>query len=159
MIGAVEWDKWIPVVVYFKAGRNNKGQIKVWMGDAMTEATPTVTADGINLGFGNWKDDNTLDDQDDEAAEYKGASLGCKFGLYVSDTNDRIIRMDDIKVLEGNPADAFETVKPTLDPNASGINSIANSYMTINNYYNLAGQRVNQPNKGIYIVNGKKVIR
>ena len=129
----------------------------------MTVAAQTVTADGINLGFGNWKDDNTLDDQDDEAADYKGASLGCKFGLYVSDTNDRTIRMDDIKVLEGNPADAFETVKPTLDPNASGINGIEHSASDVEHpaIYDLQGRRVDngQLSKGIYIVNGKKVIR
>jgi hypothetical protein len=27
-----------------------------------------------------------------------------------------------------------------------------------NSYYNLAGQRVAQPTKGLYIVNGKKVV-
>jgi hypothetical protein len=27
-----------------------------------------------------------------------------------------------------------------------------------NNYYNLNGQRVSQPKKGLYIVNGKKVV-
>ena len=161
VIGAVEWDKWIPVVVYFKAGRNNKGQIKVWMGDAMTEATPTVTADGINLGFGNWKDDNTLDDQDDEAADYKGASLGCKFGLYVSDTNDRTIRMDDIKALEGNPTGAFETVKPTVDPTVTGIETVSSCKVQVSGteVYNLAGQRVAQPTKGLYIINGKKIVK
>ena len=161
VIGAVAWNKWIPVVMYFKAGRNDKGQIKVWLGDAMTEAAPTITADNINLGFGNWKDDNTLDDQDDEAAEYQGASLGCKFGLYVSDTNDRTIRMDDIKALEGNPTGAFETVKPTLDPNTTGIEMISGfkSQVSGSEVYNLAGQRVAQPTKGLYIINGKKIVK
>lgn len=160
VVGTVEWDKWIPVVMYFKAGHNNKGQIKVWMGDKMSETTPTITADGINLGFGNWKDDNTLDSADNEAAEYQGASLGCKFGLYVSDTHDRTIRMDDIKALEGNPSGAFETVKPTLDP--TGIEMVHGERFMVNDaqVYDLQGRRVAQPAaKGIYIINGKKIIK
>ena len=40
----------------------------------------------------------------------------------------------------------------------TGINAIDNGQLTIDNYYNLAGQRVAQPTKGLYIVNGKKVI-
>ena len=43
---------------------------------------------------------------------------------------------------------------------ATGIESIAKSQeLTANGqYYNLAGQRVAQPTKGLYIVNGKKYI-
>ena len=44
--------------------------------------------------------------------------------------------------------------------NTTGINSIENGQMTIDNseIYNLNGQRVAQPTKGMYIVNGKKVV-
>ena len=47
-----------------------------------------------------------------------------------------------------------------LDENATGIKTIANSQEPTANgqYYNLNGQRVGQPTKGLYIVNGKKVI-
>jgi len=41
---------------------------------------------------------------------------------------------------------------------ATGIEAIENVQMTDGNVYNLAGQRVAQPTKGLYIVNGKKVI-
>ena len=52
---------------------------------------------------------------------------------------------------------------PVLDfgfDDATGIESIAKSQeLTANGqYYNLAGQRVAQPTKGLYIVNGKKVV-
>ena len=69
--------------------------------------------------------------------------------------------MDDIKALEGNPTDAFETVKPTLDPNATGIEKVSGFKFQVSSseFYNLAGQRVAHPTKGLYIVNGKKVIR
>lgn len=36
--------------------------------------------------------------------------------------------------------------------------TIQNSQSTIDNYYNLSGQRVAQPTKGLYIVSGKKVV-
>ena len=43
---------------------------------------------------------------------------------------------------------------------ATGINSIENGKLTIDNseVYNLAGQRVAQPTKGLYIKNGKKIL-
>ena len=40
----------------------------------------------------------------------------------------------------------------------TGVNIVENSNSVIDGYYNLAGQRVAQPTKGLYIVNGKKVI-
>ena len=39
----------------------------------------------------------------------------------------------------------------------TGINSIENGKLTIDNYYDLSGRRVVKPTKGLYIVNGKKV--
>ena len=45
-----------------------------------------------------------------------------------------------------------------FDGNATGIKSVDSGQVTVDSYYNLAGQRVAQPTKGLYIVNGKKVI-
>ena len=43
--------------------------------------------------------------------------------------------------------------------NLTGINSVKGSEFMVNSkVYNLAGQRVAQPSKGLYIVNGKKVV-
>ena len=59
------------------------------------------------------------------------------------------------------------TSAPSLDSNfifipfedaPSGINTVHISESKINGYYNLNGQRVAQPTKGLYIVNGKKVV-
>ena len=59
------------------------------------------------------------------------------------------------------------TSAPSLDSNfifipfedaPSGINTVQISESKINGYYNLNGQRVAQPTKGLYIVNGKKVV-
>ena len=41
----------------------------------------------------------------------------------------------------------------------TGINSVDSGQVTVDSYYNLAGQRVDQPAKGLYIVNGKKMIK
>lgn len=40
----------------------------------------------------------------------------------------------------------------------TGINSIENGKLTIDNYYDLSGRRVVKPTKGLYIVNGKKIL-
>ena len=44
------------------------------------------------------------------------------------------------------------------DSETTGISEIENSKSKIENYYNLNGQRVEQPRKGLYIVNGKKIV-
>ena len=41
---------------------------------------------------------------------------------------------------------------------ATGIKSTDNSRLTIDNYYNLSGQQVKPTKKGVYVVDGKKVI-
>lgn len=47
----------------------------------------------------------------------------------------------------------------TLDfGETTGINAVKDSRLMVNDYYNLAGQRVAQPSRGLYIVNGKKVV-
>ena len=58
------------------------------------------------------------------------------------------------------------SIKPTgnariaivFEDESTGIQQIQNSNVNVEGYYNLAGQRVAQPAKGLYIVNGKKVI-
>ncbi len=45
-----------------------------------------------------------------------------------------------------------------FDNEASGINSVNSEIMTDNRFYDMQGRRVAQPTKGLYIVNGKKVL-
>ena len=45
-----------------------------------------------------------------------------------------------------------------FDDDTTGIESVEQAAKVDNQYFNLAGQRVAQPTKGLYIVNGKKVI-
>ena len=46
----------------------------------------------------------------------------------------------------------------SIDGETTGISNVKNVTATDGQAYNLAGQRVAQPTKGLYIVNGKKVI-
>ena len=45
----------------------------------------------------------------------------------------------------------------TVTP-ATGINAVNSEEIKDNNYYDLSGRRVVQPTKGLFIVNGKKVV-
>ena len=45
-----------------------------------------------------------------------------------------------------------------FDNETTGIQTIAKNVATGNEYFNLSGQRVSMPQKGVYIKNGKKVI-
>lgn len=111
VVGTMEWNKWMPVVVYFKVGRNNKGNLKAWIGDNMTENAPAYDSGPCNFGFGDWIDDNTLNGEVTASNEIADA-IGAKFGLYVTSGGDRTIRFDDVKLIEGNPTGAFDIVRP-----------------------------------------------
>ena len=45
-----------------------------------------------------------------------------------------------------------------FEDETTGISNVESPMMNVEGYYNLAGQKVAQPTKGLYIVNGKKVI-
>ena len=45
-----------------------------------------------------------------------------------------------------------------FEDETTGINSIENSQSSIENCFDLQGRKVTRPTKGLYIVNGKKVI-
>ncbi|MBP3789077.1 MAG: hypothetical protein J6I52_05590, partial [Prevotella sp.] len=54
---------------------------------------------------------------------------------------------------------AFKNVKFTLDENATvGITNVNNAKNANDAIYNLNGQKVEKTKKGLYIINGKKVI-
>jgi hypothetical protein len=56
------------------------------------------------------------------------------------------------------PATARDFIGFGDDDDVTGINAVEQEVKADNQYFNLAGQRVAQPTKGLYIVNGKKVI-
>jgi hypothetical protein len=64
-----------------------------------------------------------------------------------------------LKVLKSN-IDAGARLNISFgDDNTTGVADVRSKMADVRGgYYNLSGQRVNQPQKGLYIVNGKKVI-
>lgn len=74
------------------------------------------------------------------------------------------IRRDQAKAASANEGTLYidfsgEDIEENEDNEATGISmATAGSQQVATAYYNLAGQRVAQPTKGLYIVNGKKVI-
>ena len=61
-----------------------------------------------------------------------------------------------------NVATAGARLSVVFDEETTGVQELKNSRiegLKTGNYYNLSGQRVAQPTKGLYIVNGKKVIK
>lgn len=64
-----------------------------------------------------------------------------------------------LKVLTASlPSTARQLVCTFDDDTTTGIKAVGDMQQTKGGYYNLAGQRVSKPSKGLYIVDGKKVI-
>ena len=61
--------------------------------------------------------------------------------------------------LSGNNSMTIEETLTVHVVEDTGINSMASDTKADARYYDLQGRRVNQPTKGIYIVNGKKIVR
>lgn len=61
-------------------------------------------------------------------------------------------------LIDGSGALLSNTLDIDFGDGTTGMESIKNGKWIINNYYDLSGRRVENPTKGLYIVNGKKVI-
>ena len=59
-------------------------------------------------------------------------------------------------VVSGHGVSIVKVTKDVITP--TGINTVAAAQKNDNRYYNLRGQVVTQPTKGLYIINGKKVL-
>ena len=55
-------------------------------------------------------------------------------------------------------ASGARTLDFSIDGETTGVKAIENGQLTVDNYFDLQGRRVAQPTKGLYIVNGKKII-
>ena len=75
-------------------------------------------------------------------------------GFYAAETGNMLPYRAFLKVPSGSPAREFFS----LDGETTGIDAAKASQKMNGEFFNLAGQRVAQPTKGLYIVNGKKVI-
>ena len=62
-----------------------------------------------------------------------------------------------LKIASGNSSLA-RSLNVVFADEATGIQTVQSEGVAVDGYYNLSGQRVSQPTKGLYIVNGKKVL-
>lgn len=103
-------DAWQSVILRFKASQANAGELKLWFGNA-AESSPSISLTNINFGDGYWQGDS-LDPTVDN--NY----INLKFGQYDYDTDNytvgesRVVYFDDVSMLNGNPAGAFDLVNP-----------------------------------------------
>ena len=104
------------------------------------------------------------------AKEMSDANENCKFyrltmhngtqiGFYWGAASGAAFTLGANKAYLAVPTGAGAPSMLWFDNGSTGINSIDNGQLTIDNVvYNLSGQRVANPTKGLYIVNGKKVV-
>ena len=85
--------------------------------------------------------------------------IDSKIGFYFAANQTVAANRAYLHIASDKAPDAEESrMMFVFDGEATGIKSIENGQLTIDNYYDLQGRRVAQPTKGLYIVNGKKVI-
>ena len=77
-------------------------------------------------------------------------------GFYLLESGDKLAAGKTYLVVSGGVAQVRQFIG--FGDNATGIDNIEHSTPHIEQYYDLQGRRVAQPTKGLYVVNGKKVI-
>ncbi len=97
--------------------------------------------------------------------EKKHYDSGHYFVLQNNEFHAILAEGDEVKVPAGkavlhlgNDQAGARSLVLKIDAEATGIRSIDNGQLTIDNYYDLSGRRVAKPTKGMYILNGKKVV-
>ena len=96
--------------------------------------------------------------EDDTYYNYILTKVSDKVGFYKANNNKVAVGKAYLRIPKTDLARELTFIGFDDDDTTTGIEAIDNSRMTMDNVYNIQGQRVNQPQKGLYIVNGKKVI-
>ena len=136
-----------PVLLYSSTNSDSKSVPAIADGDATAEATNKLVK-GDNLAH-TWVSGT--------AEHYVLATATVDPGFYRANNNTVASNKAYLDLTGLSGAHSF-----TLDLSDGAVTGIANvsSEKEMNNtsFYNLAGQKIAQPTKGLYIVNGKKVI-
>jgi hypothetical protein len=141
--------KLTPVTNMYQWGRaviNGDPGVYYFAGIDAGAVTADGDANGMEISWGSVKGDGST--------IYALANKTNGIGFYLVATTVTIPSGKPYLVV---PASAPEYLSFTDD--VTGINMVHGSELKVNGeYFNLAGQRVANPTKGLYIVNGKKVI-
>lgn len=133
---ASENDETLSIPVSAEAGAAVTNHLIATSGSSVDKVTET--------GYTNF----ILANQDEHIGFYMVNSAGNSMGA-----NTAYLHVADAYLPDGS-ARAFLS----LDDETTGIEAVKITQNLNSEYFNIAGQRVAQPTKGLYIVNGKKVI-
>ena len=139
---------------------NNKG------GDITLKSVSYPSAYYIPVNLLKGSDEATTTTADEDSWFYKlsygksGTELAKTFGWFYGAADGAAFQIEGHRAWLAVPkvsqsAPAFGYI---LDGEVTGISQIENGEMRIENVYDLQGRKVANPTKGLYIVNGKKVI-
>lgn len=112
-----------------------------------------VSANVLKVSAGNVEGD--YDETTGEATIYVLNKVDDTLGFYPLNAGKTLAAGKCYIKIEG--ASGVKFIGFNID-DATGINAIINDAIIDGAIYNLSGQRVNNPTKGIYIVNGKKIL-
>ena len=147
---AVSGDKVVLSSVKGKKIPANTGIILEGSGDVTisltTEATDDITGNELLVSDGTVTGDGTI--------YVLGQNSEGKVGFGLLKTGDVLAAGKAYLIVTGSDSPSFIDI----DDNVTGIQQVKGSMSQVESYYNLNGQRVAQPTKGVYIVNGKKII-
>ena len=122
--------------------------------DAATEVTFTATAADASDVTGNELHVSATDVTADGTQYVLAKPAGKEIGFYKAASGTTIAAGKAYLVSpSGAPCFVFN-----FDGSATGIEAVEAAKSFDGAFYNLAGQRVSQPTRGLYIVNGKKVV-
>lgn len=124
-------------------------------GSTVTISTKS-SGSGTNYAYVTCDSENVDRDGPTEALEADNVFTINAFGSYEFQPNRGLyINSITVEYPAAAEAPAFMALP---GGNATGVNMVSGQGLMADGYYNLQGQRVHQPRKGLYIVNGKKVV-
>lgn len=118
-----------------------------------TDAVDAVTGNDLVAGTGT-----AVATTDGDYTNMILNNVGGNVGFYLANdqtvaTNRAYLHFDSSLA-----PDALAPMMMVFDNEVTGINEVKGEGLKVNGYYDLQGRKVAQPTKGLYIVNGKKII-
>lgn len=107
---------------------------------------PTTAVTGLNY------------DQNDCYNYILTQPAGKSVGFYQANNNSVAVGKAYLRISKSTGVREFSFIGLDGESETTGIQSMENGHCTMDNVYDLQGRCVAQPTKGLYIVNGKKVI-
>ena len=100
----------------------------------------------------------SLNYDQDEYYNYILTSVGGNVGFYRANNNSVAVGKAYLRIAKSTGARQFTFIGLDNNSETTGIDDVKGVNSDNENFYNLNGQRIVAPQKGLYIVNGKKVV-